>query len=103
MAEVLRVERLVPEVQSAEEPSGRPGTGQLGIPVARSAAGTSCLTGLGKPCEARLSKVRVEAIVGRVVYSELSQNPMVSFCKASASRPTTHSSCSIFFPSDTAA
>jgi len=40
MAEVPRVERLIPEAQSAEEPSGRPGTGQLGIPVVRSAAGT---------------------------------------------------------------
>jgi len=45
MAEVLRVERLVPEARSAEEPSGRPGTGQLGIPVARSTAGTTELSG----------------------------------------------------------
>jgi hypothetical protein len=40
MQEVLPVERLVPEARSAEEPNGRPGTLQLGIPVARSAAGT---------------------------------------------------------------
>jgi len=33
MQEVLRVERLVPEARSAEEPNGRPGTGQLGIPA----------------------------------------------------------------------
>ncbi len=46
MAEVLRVELLVPEARSAEEPSGRPGTGQLGIPVARSAVGTAELSGL---------------------------------------------------------
>jgi len=45
MAEVPRVERLVLEALSAKEPSGRPGTGQLGIPVARSAAGTTELTG----------------------------------------------------------
>jgi len=36
----LPVERLVPEARSAEEPNRRPGTRQLGIPVARSAAGT---------------------------------------------------------------
>jgi hypothetical protein len=40
IAEVLQVERLVPEARSAEEPNGRPETGQLCIPVARSAAGT---------------------------------------------------------------
>jgi len=44
IAEVLQVERLVPEAQSAEEPSGRPGTGQLAIPGARSAAGTAGVT-----------------------------------------------------------
>jgi len=40
IAEVLQVERLVPEAQSAEEPNGRPGTGQLGVPAVRSAVGT---------------------------------------------------------------
>jgi len=40
VAEVLQVERLVPKARSAKEPNGRPGTGQLGIPVAQSAAGT---------------------------------------------------------------
>jgi hypothetical protein len=39
IAEVLPVERLVPEALRAEEPNGRPGTGQLGIPGVRSAAG----------------------------------------------------------------
>jgi len=34
IAEVLQVERLVPEARSAEEPNGRPGTGQLGIHAA---------------------------------------------------------------------
>ena len=40
ITEVPPVERLVPEARSAEEPTGGPGTGQLGIPGARSAAGT---------------------------------------------------------------
>jgi len=53
MAEVPRVERLVPEARSTEESSGRPGTGQLGIPVARSAAGTSELSGEQPPSRRR--------------------------------------------------
>jgi len=44
IAEVPLVQRLVPEARSAEEPTGGPGTGQLGIPGARSAAGTAELT-----------------------------------------------------------
>jgi hypothetical protein len=44
IAEVLQVERLVPEARSAEEPNGRTGTGQLGIPAVRSAAGTFAFT-----------------------------------------------------------
>jgi len=35
------VERLVPEARSGEEPNGRPRTGQLDIPVVRSATGIS--------------------------------------------------------------
>jgi len=38
----LQVERLVPEARRAEETNGRPETGQLGIPVARSATGMYC-------------------------------------------------------------
>jgi len=58
MAMVPQVERLVPEARSAEEPGGRPGTGQLGIPAARSAAGTTAVTGrevTSGPCAATCS------------------------------------------------
>ena len=43
--ENLLVERLVPEARSADGPNGRPDTGQLAIPVARSAAGMARFTG----------------------------------------------------------
>jgi len=46
IAEVLPVERLVPKALRAEEPNGRPGTGQLGIPAVRSAAGIGIGRGL---------------------------------------------------------
>jgi hypothetical protein len=55
MAEVLQVERLVPEAQSAEEPNERPGTGQLGIPAVRSAAGMPLISREGLFASAELA------------------------------------------------
>jgi len=50
----LQVERLVPEARSAEEPNGRPGTRQPGVPAAQSAAGTPQITGGKKQSAAAL-------------------------------------------------
>jgi hypothetical protein len=59
IAEVLPAERLVPEVRSAEGPNGRPGTGQLRVPAARSDAGTKSSPGAAPwRCD------RVERLVG---------------------------------------
>jgi len=54
ITEVPLVQRLVPEERSAEEPTGGPGTGQLGIPEARSAAGTLRFSGGGSRPQERL-------------------------------------------------
>jgi hypothetical protein len=66
IAEVLQVERLVPEARSAEEPNGRPGTGTRHSRGAKR-RGNACFTGRKRKSDCGRSTVIDEDAVAKVV------------------------------------